>query len=181
MATPQLVTIRDFNTSRYAQLVEDIETPLGDILSRAEAAVQSRIGFSLVPTEYTETWVARAQTLFVRHRPITSITSVRRRGNPLFAWELIDVGYYRFESEPGYIEVTKDVIGFEVEVVYEAGIVTLPEDVREAILMQAVLFAVQDFEVYGSGDSRQPGYVKYIREEVEMILSQYDQTATVWH
>lgn len=181
MATPQLVTIRDFNTSRYAQLVEDIETPLGDILARAEAAVQSRIGFSILPTEYTEQWKATAQTLFVRRRPIISILSVERRASPLFSWTTIDPAYYTFESEPGYIEIATSIIGYEVLVNYTAGITTLPEDVREAILMQAVLFAVQDFEVYGSGDSREPGYVRYMREEIEMILKQFDQTASVWH
>lgn len=181
MAVPTLVTIRDFNTSRYAQLVEDLETPLGDILARAEAAVQSRIGFSLLPTSYTETWIADGQTLFVRRRPIVTVTSIKRRANVLFSWETIDSSYYRIESAPGYITVAKEVRGYEIEVVYTAGITTLPEDVREAILMQAVLFSAQDFEVYGSGDSRQPGYVKYMQDQIESILKQFDQTGTVWH
>lgn len=181
MAEPVLVTVRDLTTSRYAQLVENVETPLRDILARAEAAIQSRIGFSVLPTEYTESWRASGQRLFVRRRPIVSISSLQRRPNILYTWETVDPLRYTFEPDPGYIEVFTAVSGYEVRITYTAGIGTLPEDLREAILLQAVLFAAQDFELYGSGDSREPGYVAYFARDIDKILAPYKQTATVWH
>lgn len=181
MAVPQIITIRDFTTSRYAQLVENIETPLNDILARAEAAIQSRIGMNLVPTTYTETWRTTSQTLFVRRRPIVSVTSVKRRDNILFGWTTLDLARTRIEPETGYIEVLYDQVkGYEVEVVYQAGMSAIPEDLREAILMQAVLFSFQDLEVYGTGDSRSPG-IGYMDHDIERILNAYKRTSTVFH
>jgi len=181
MAAPQIVTIRDFTTSRYSQLVENLETPLPEILARAESAIQSRIGMSLVPTSYTETFRSTAQTIFVLHRPIVSVTSLNRRTNLLFGWETIDLAETRFEPGAGYIEVLKSQVkGYEVEVAYSAGVGTIPEVLREAILMQAVLFSFQDLEVYGTGDSRSPG-IQYMNDDIDKILLPYERTATVFH
>lgn len=181
MATPQVVTLRDFTTSRYSQLVENIDTPLNDILARAEAAIQSRIGMSLVPTTYTETWRTSSQTLFVLRRPIVSVTSVKRRANLLFGWETLNLARTRFEPDAGYIEVLYDTVkNYEVEVVYQAGMASIPEDIREAILMQAVLFSFQDLEVYGTGDARSPG-IMYMDADIDRILRPYKRTATVFH
>ena len=57
MAVPQIVTVRDFGTSRYADLGEDL--PIGDIIARAESAVQSRLGRTIPVTTYVETFRAQ--------------------------------------------------------------------------------------------------------------------------
>ena len=44
MATPKVVSVRDFNTSRFSQLAETTTANVGDILSRAEGAVERKIG-----------------------------------------------------------------------------------------------------------------------------------------
>ena len=180
MATPELVSVRDFTTSRYGQIADNLDAPLNDILARAEAAVQSQLNRRLLPQPYVETFRPRTQTLFVHNRPITSLTQIRRRVSFYSAWETLDLTRVVIEADPGYIQVVQPVSGFEVEVSYTAGYVTLPEDLREAIIMQAVLFSFQDLEVYGTGDAKAPG-IMYMYDDLDRILKRYKQSANVWH
>jgi len=180
MATPELVTVRDFSTSPYAQLADNLDTPLNDILVRAEGAVQKSLGQRIKDASYVERFKAQGSTIFLRKRPITSVTSIRRRYLRSMDWSNLLVDDYYFEAEPGYIECYVDLTGSELEVTYTAGYSTLPEDLRQAILMQAVMFAYQDLEVYGSGDSNAPG-IGYIQEMVNKLIAPYRQGATVWH
>jgi hypothetical protein len=85
------------------------------------------------------------------------------------------------ESGPGYVESIDPIALYEIEVVYTAGYATLPEDLKEAIIMQAVLFSTQDLEVYGSGDSRAPGYIVPMNADIDRLIAPYKATATVYH
>jgi hypothetical protein len=181
MATPELVTVRDFTTSPYSQLADNLDTPLTDILSRAESYIQQMVGMSLGVKTYTERWKANSSVLFVKHRPIVAVTSLKIRDNRLYAWETLNLSNLYIEPEPGYIEYYDGIrTGAEVEVEYTAGYSTLPEVLRQAILMQAVVFAYQDLEVYGSGDGRDPG-IRYINEDIQNMLRPFKRNATVWH
>lgn len=181
MAVPELVTVRDFTTSRYAQLAENAEgISLADVLARAEATIQSRLGRKILNTTYTEVFRANSQTLFVRNRPITSVTSIKRRPNAFYGWETLNLSRIVVEAGPGYIQCTDTVWGYQVEVVYTAGYSAVPEDIKEAIIMQAVLLSYQDLEIYGSGDAKQPGIV-YINQDIERLIAPYRATATVYH
>lgn len=180
MATPELVTVRDFSTSPYAQLADNLDTPLNDILVRAEGAIQKSLGQRIKDVSYTERFRAQGPTLFLRRRPITSVTSIKRRYSRNMSWDTLLVDDFYFESDPGYIECYVDMTGYETEVVYTAGYTTLPEDLKQAILLQAVMFAYQDLEVYGSGDGKTPG-ITYIQDAVKNLIMPYRQGATVWH
>lgn len=181
MATPQLVTLRDFTTSRYNQLIDNIDVPLSDILARSEAIIQSQLKIALVPTSYTEEFYTPTQTVFVLNRPIITLTSLKRRANPLYAWTTLDLTSVRITNDGGYLEPLVDTVqGYEVQVIYTAGVSTIPEDIREAILMQATLLAFVDLEVYGSGDGRAPG-IQYMYEDIERIVSKHRRTSTVFH
>jgi len=180
MATPELVTVRDFTTSRYNQLVENLDTSLNDILARAEAAVQASLRRKLKEQTYTETWKVRgSNVLFVQGRPITALTSIKRRLYPSYTYETLDLSNVWYDGEAGYIETPFDLIGWFVEVTYTAGFAVLPEDIREAILMQAVLMSYVDLEVYGSGDSRPPGTL-YFHDEIARLLDVYRLTSSVY-
>lgn len=182
---PTLVTVRDFTNSRYAQLAESSDNlNMSDILTSAEAIIQSKLGRQVAVTTYTEVIrYAQSNTLFTKRRPITSVTSVRRRyPTPFGAWMTVDSSRIAFEPEPGYIEVLyDDVRGFDVEMTYSAGYAVVPPDIREAILIQAVLLATQDFEVYGTGDAKEPGYIRYMNRDIDGLLAPYRATATVYH
>jgi len=181
MATPQLVTVRDFTSSRYAQLAEAAEgVNLGDVLARAEATLQAQMGRAIKNTQYTETFRAQSQTLFVKQRPITSVVSLRRRASILSAWQTIDLSRVRFESGPGYLEIYDSVRGYDVEITYMAGYTSTPEDIKEAVLTQAVLLTFQDLEIYGSGDAKAPG-ILYVQKDIERLIAPYRATATVYH
>lgn len=185
MATPELVTVRDYTTSRYAQMAENTEGQLTDILARAETAIQSQLRRRLGVKTYVEAFRTESNTLFLLNRPIVSITQIRRRVNALYAWETVDLTYVSLNNaNAGYIEClelfSSNVVGYEVEVTYTAGFATLPEDLKEAILMQAVMFSYQDLEIYGSGDSRVPG-VQYFYDDIARILAPYMATSSVYH
>ena len=185
MATPELVSVRDYTTSRYAQMAENTEGQLPDILARAEAAIQSRLGRQLGVKTYVERFRPTTNTLFVLNRPIISVTQIRRRPNALYAWEIMDLTHVSVnDPNAGYIECfpsySSYVSGYDVEVTYTAGYTTLPEDLKESIIMQAVMFSYQDLEIYGSGDSRSPG-VQYFYDDIDRIISRYKTTSMVYH
>lgn len=187
MATPTIVTVRDFTNSRYSQLAESADNlNIGDVLASAEAIIQTRIGRQVALTTYTEV-IRNAQSniLFVKRRPITSVTTVRRKyPTPYSEWAALASERISFEPGPGYIEILyDDVRGFDVEITYQSGFATadIPSEIREAIIIQAVLLATQDFEVYGTGDSKPPGYVAYMNQDIDRLLAPYRATATVYH
>ena len=185
MATPEIVSVRDYATSRYAQVADNTEGSLSDILARAETTIQTRLGRRLPVTTYVERWKTQSNTLFVKNRPIVSVTQIRRRPNPVYGWELINLSYVTInDAGPGYIECypyyQSSVAGYEVEVTYTAGYAVIPEDLKEAIIMQAVMFSYQDLEVYGSGDSKAPG-VQYFYEDIDRIIKKYMVTNSVYH
>src|SRR5574338_871097 len=131
MAEPQLVSVRDFTTSRSGQIADNLDAPLNDVLARAEAAVQSYLGRTLAPTIFTEVGRASSSTIFTKNRPILSVTSLRQRAGILSTWLVLDSLYITFEAGPGYIYHPYITEGSLVEVVYSSGFDPLPEDIRE--------------------------------------------------
>jgi hypothetical protein len=181
MATPELVTVQEFTESQYAQLVEsNADLQPDDVLVKAEAAVQSRMGRRVLLSPYTERFNATSQSVFLRRRPVVEVTSIKRRSNILFDWTVLNPARVEIESGPGYITSYDLIKGYQIEVSYTAGYATAPEDIKAAIIMQAVLFSYQDLEVYGSGDSRAPG-IMYFHQDIDRLLAPYKINATVYH
>jgi hypothetical protein len=180
MATPTIITVRDFTTSPYSQLVDNLDTPLNDIIVRAESAVESYLGYTVAPSSFTEQWRAASQTLFVRHRPIISVQSLNRRLSTSYGWETVDPSTYMVEHEAGYIEVDTMVQGYQVQVTYLQGLDPIPPVVQQAVIMMAVTMSYQDLEVYGSGDSHSPG-ILYIRDDIKAMLNPFAQNPTIYH
>lgn len=183
MATPTLVSVRDYTTSRYAQMAENTDGQLTDILARAETAIQTQLGRTWGVRTYVEQFRTETNVMFLMNRPIQSVTQIRRRLNIIFPWYTIDLTYVSLNNAAsGYLEsypyFSGYVAGYEVEVTYTAGYPTLPEDLKEAILMQAVLFSYQDLEIYGSGDSHSPG-ILYFWQDIARIIDRYKATSTV--
>lgn len=181
MADPQLVTVEELTSSQYAQMIEsnpDLQPE--DVLVKAEAAIQARVGRRIFVSPYTERFRAQGQTVWVRNRPIVTITSFKRRWSILDAWTVIDPTRLEVESDAGYLTAIDAIKGYQLEVAYTAGYTTIPEDIKAAVIMQAVLFSYQDLEVYGSGDSREPG-ILYFNQDIDRLLAPYRASGTVFH
>lgn len=172
MATPRLVSVRDFNTSRFAQLADTSTANIGDILARAEAAIEAKLKRPLLPTVYSERFTPIQSTIYLKRRPIISVDSVNR-GYSSIAVNVPVTNFY-VNKEAGYIEFYSSVVGNIVDVTYTAGFTSVPEDLKEAILIQAAYFAFQDLEIYGSGDARAPG-IRYLLEDINDLLRPYKQ------
>lgn len=168
MATPRLVEVRDFNTSRFSQLADTSSANIADIISRAEKAIESKLKRPLVPTTYTESHRPHGTKLYLRYRPIISVTSVSRSSG-YFSSVLTN---YTVDPNTGVLYTNTPQDGYILTVVYTAGFEEVPEDIKEAILMQTALMAFTDLEIYGSGDSKEPG-ILYMRDDIDELLKPY--------
>lgn len=173
MALPELVTARELTSSIYGQLFEDLDTSLNDIIVQAEDAIQRKLGRRLKNQSYTEFYrYLRTQTIFVRNRPITSVTSVERRLFPTSAWETLDLSDMILAADAGYMIPYYQVKGYDVEVTYTAGYVEIPGSLKQAIMLQATMFSSPDLEIYGVGDSREPG-IDHINRQIDELLEPF--------
>lgn len=177
MATPQLLTKREFTTSRYGELAEQSDVNINDIIVAAEQAIQRRIARQLAPATYTEMYRATGQTLFVVNRPIIGVLSLRRRASMYSAWETIT--NFRVQGGPDYIEVFDSIVGFDIEITYDAGYPEIPYDIKQAVILQAALLLQQDIEFYGAGDGKEPG-ITYAYKDIDRLLEPYCLKSSVW-
>jgi len=181
MATPQLVSVQEFTESQYAQLIEsNADLQPENVLVKAEAAIQSRVGRTFSVTSHTERFRAESQTVWVRNRPIVEVTGMKRRYSIQSAWDILDPTLVEIESGPGYITAYTPIRGYQVELTYSAGYLVIPEDIKEAVILQAVLFSYQDLEIYGAGDSKEPG-IRYINEDIDRLLMPFRASGSVYH
>jgi hypothetical protein len=175
MATPTLVSIRDFNTSRYAQLADTTTANMNNILASAESAIESMVKRPLRPTVFSESFTSvKDNTIYLKRRPIISVSLVQR-GLSLIT---TPVTIYSMDVNQGIL-TSPYFRGYNVTVDYTAGFTVLPDDLKEAILMQAALFTYQDLEMYGSGDSKPPG-ILYIKEDIKQLIAPYKQLNTAF-
>lgn len=176
MATPRLVSVRDFNTSRFSQLADTSTANISDILARAEKAIESKLQRPIYPTQFTEQYRPLSTTIYLEKRPVLSIDSLTRKYTQSgFSANVVD---YYLDRTAGYIE-SGMFLGVFVNVTYTAGFVEVPEDLKEAILLQSALFAFQDLEIYGSGDAKEPG-IRYIKDDIKDLLAPYQQVHTAF-
>lgn len=172
MAIPRLVTVRDFNTSVYAQLADTSTANISDVLASAEQAIERKIKRPIAPTEYTEYFTPLANKLYLKYRPVISVTTLTRASTQ--ATMAVDVPLFFVNKEEGTISTPSDLRGYFVTATYTAGFTETPADLKQAILMQAALFAFQDLEFYGSGDAKAPG-ILYVEDQIQALLRPYQQ------
>lgn len=172
MAVPRLVTIRDFNTSVYAQLADTSTANISDVLASAEQAIERKVGRPLAPTTFTEYFTPQSNKLYLKHRPVISVTSITRA----YVQGAVPTNVTSFvvNNAEGTILSATPLIGYFVTVVYTAGFTETPADIKQAILMQAAMFAFQDLEFYGSGDAKAPG-ILYVEDQINALLKPYQQ------
>jgi len=198
----RLITNQEFSSSPYGGLADTIEN-LSGVVARAEAAIERKAGRKFGLNTYTENVYPEYSaykdrtTFFVKNRPIQSVTQIRHRRNALYDWTVVDPGLYLIESEPGYItsymaqwflvnpsgqtaETLDQFGGWEVEITYVAGLTEIPDDIKEAVFMQVVLFGYQDTQMFARTDDRNPG-IRYMKEDIEDIVKYYRQSSMVFH
>lgn len=179
MATLRLITEQEFRTSRYAQVADQIEGRISDVIAQAEDHIERVLDRKLKVQSYTELFTAQGQTLFLRERPVVSLTTVKRRSNYTASWETLSLSMLRLNDKAGFVTALKDGLfrNYEVEVTYTAGFASIPEDIKGAVILQTVILAYQDLEVYGAGDSKNPG-VLYLQGQVNGLLRPYMYSRT---
>jgi len=175
MATPRLLTQQDFTKSRYESL-GDQANDLASLIRRAEDIIGNKVGMTLVKSIYTETGFVKGPNLFLNVRPVVSVTSLNHRMFDRDLFTLLSADTYVLEADLGILTLRSDVSinGYQYQVTYEAGYtaVTLPEALREAILLQTALLLYQDFEIYGAGDSKEPG-IKHFKDEINEYIAPF--------
>lgn len=172
MATPRLISVRDFNTSRFAQLADTSSANIADTIVRAERAIEQRIKRPLSPTVFTERHQPTTNTIYLRQRPIISIDEISRSST--FGGTPFLITRYYVDQELGILQSDESLLGYIIMITYTAGFEQTPEDIKEAILMQTALFAFTDLEIYGQGDAKEPG-ILYMKDDISELLAPYEQ------
>lgn len=180
VAQLRLITEQEFRTSRYAQIADQIEGRITDVIAQAEDHVERMLDRKLTVRTYTEYFKPlSSNTLFLRERPVQSITSIKRRRNYLEAWDTLPLETFQLFAESGYVTCLAEYIKqWEVQVIYTAGYSTVPTDIKGAVILQTVILAYQDLEVYGVGDSKNPG-ILYLQNQVNDLIKPYRYTRSV--
>lgn len=191
MASPQLLTVQDFAESRYESL-GDQATDLSSLIRRAEDIIGDKIGMPLAKATYTDEGVVKSgvNQIFVSRRPVVVVTSLDRRLYERGDWSAIPSDSYSVNSVQGILTLVSDVSiygyvetpyqGYYYRVIYEAGYtpLTLPEALKEAVLLQTVLLLFRDYEIFGAGDSKEPG-INHIRKEIEEYIAPHKRSRMV--
>lgn len=171
-ATTSIVTEREFRDSPFGQQVESTEARVLDVLVAAEGIIKRRVNSPIVAADYYEVFPAvKSSRLFLRHRPVTRVYSVRYT-RPYAVWADLIPSYVTHTTNNIFINPEyRSIVGYDIEVYYRAGYERedVPADLKYAIHAQAALLLAQDFELFGAGDSRSPGF-DYLQERIDQIV-----------
>lgn len=170
---PRLLTEQEFGASRYADVAEQIDGGIVPVIVQAEAYIEHAVGRTLSSATYTEHFRPQGTTLRPRQYPVRSITTIKRRSTHTVAWEDLDPANYEISSIGTIIlSLDDELAGYEIELVYVAGYDPVPDDIKVAVINQTVLYAFQDLEVFGAGDSKEPA-LKHLRSQVDDVIKLY--------
>lgn len=179
-AAPSIVTEREFRDSPFGEQVESSTARIADVLVAAEGMIKAETNSHLIAGDYNEVIINPNGRLFLTLRPVSQVYYIRHRGeyssytvvNPIY-YQLQSGSYVDFDPEYGYYR------GGYAEVVYRAGYEkdNFPADLKYAIFAQAALLLTPDFELYGTGDSKSPGF-GYLEDRIEKIVKNY--RLSVW-
>ena len=177
-AVPRLITNREFRTSRYGQLADQLEGDLDEIIVQAEARIENHLDRRLSVTSYTEVHRPKGVRLFLKNRPIVALTSVERRLDSSASWSALTTSDFEIEPEGAagvLLSLEDEVAGYEVRVVYTAGYSDIPWDIKLAVLNLTAYLCYQDLETYGQGDGKPPG-IGYLQKEAFESVSAYKKS-----
>lgn len=172
-AAPSFVSEREFRDSPFGQQIESTEARVLDVLVAAESMIAKRINSPLIAADYVNVFPSvTSGNIFLPRRPVTKIYSVRYT-RPHSAWANLDVSYYT--SLDTHLQINSEyrsVAGYDVEVHYRAGYEKeeFPADLKYAVFAQAALLIAPDFELFGSGDGKNPGF-SYLQKRIDEIVS----------
>ena len=171
MATT-LISIQEFATSPYADIADQVDN-IESVIKQAEAHIQRKLDRTLANTVYTEIHTPRQYKIFLDQRPVTELTSISKRLTYNGSWTLADLGDFRLNANAGVItDLAGSIAGYEVQVVYKAGFATIPDDIKSATILQTVLLAFQDYEVFGAGDGKEPA-INHFQTQIDELLWPY--------
>ncbi len=159
----RLITEGEFRSSRYGNVADQIEGRLSVLIEQAESYIESRLDRVLSETEYEEVPEIGRVTLFLRQSPITEVLEVKVGNTVLLPSEysiIADEGLIKLYTAPG---------GQDVRVRYKAGFIPIPPVIKSAVILQTAYLCYQDFEIYGSGDSKPPG-IRYLQEDINEMI-----------
>lgn len=168
MAT-RLITEGDFRSSRYGQLADQIDGRLSDIIEQAESYVESVVDRTLSRETHVEIAEKGRESVFLRHSPVISVSTVEYRSTHSDTWSPVNPSTYRVLEDLGIIEFDRRLDSGDYRVTYDAGYDPIPAVIKAAVILQTAFFAYQDFEIYGSGDAKEPG-INYIERQVDKYL-----------
>ena len=165
-----IITEQEFRSSQYGDMADNV-VRLGLVIDAVEEEIAGTVDRRLPKAEYTEIFLSPSSYLFVQQYPVRTVTSLRKRRRPNAEWEDLDLSYLRYSNtELPLIEyIGSDLTGWEIEVVYEAGYDPIPADLKLAAIKMTAVRLYVDIEMFGVGDSKEPGIDHEYRAAQRML------------
>lgn len=174
---PQIVTLAEVTESQFTQLFDQFEGNLEHVIEAAEEWVIGYLRWNPVHNStQTEIQPLVSSTIFFKDYPINSLTTLEISWNYSGPWTVIPTTNFFTDINAGYINTYNLGTGKYVRLTYDKGYVEIPQAIKQAVIIKTALLAAPDYEIFGSGDSKEPGLGHY-EITIRGLLSSYVRKA----
>lgn len=166
---PQIVTVAEVTETQFSQLFDQFEGDLEDVIEAAEDYVMNQIRYNPVSSTKVQIKPVSGDTIFFDHFPVNELTSIEVSFYYQGPWTAITLDNFYRNLEAGYIKTYNLGTANYVRLTYKAGYTEIPAAIKQAVIIKTALLAAPDYEIYGSGDSKEPGLGHYERMIKDLI------------
>lgn len=175
-STSRLITARDFRQSVYSSAIDNAEgVNLDSTIVRAEAIIESKARRRFKKETYIEIVRPTSTKIFLRYRPVITVTKIESRFDAYDAWLEYPFIQYTLDQGAGILTPYPGRMGFtgyDARITYEAGYEIIPADIKQAIIMQTALLLYNDPALIQPGDGKEPS-IRYLKKDIEEIICNY--------
>lgn len=168
---PRIVTVAEVSETQFSQLFDQFEGNLEQTIEAAEDYVIGILRYDPVATTVVEVLpiTLSADKIRLKNYPINAVTLFEVAYYPDGPWTPVATTGFYINYDTGYI--TPRFLGTAqyARITYSSGSVEVPAAIRQAVIIKTALLAAPDYEIFGSGDSREPGLGHYDRMIHELL------------
>lgn len=166
---PQIVTVAEVTESQFTQLFDQFEGNLEDVIQAAEEYVIAYLRWNPLSSTRIEIVPITGNTIFFKDYPVTELTSFEVSYGFNGPWTTVATDTYYTNLETGYIKPYSFGTSRYARITYERGYASVPSAIKQAIIMKTALLVSPDYEIFGSGDSKEPGLGHYEKTLMDLL------------
>lgn len=173
---PDIVTVAEVSETQFAQLFDQFEGNLETTIEAAEDYVRGQLRYDPLLGTYTEVIPITGDTIRLKNYPINSVTLFEVAYYPDGPWSTVATTGFYINYSIGTIKPRFWGTALYARVTYTSGDVEVPAAIRQAIIIKTAMIAAPDYEIFGSGDSREPGLGHY-EDLIQSLLHPFKRRA----